>query len=252
MFDKPVALITGANQGIGFQIATELAGHGFTVFVGSRDLGRGEAAAQSIDGDARAVQLDVTDHASVAAAAYHIQAAVGRLDVLVQNAAISHAGRAEGQSIDDYAATTTPSKLSLKEMRTVWETNVFGVISVYQAMLPLIRATPGSRIVHVSSGAGSLTLNSNPEFPHRKLFGPIYAGSKAALNAVTVAMALELEGEGIPVNAVTPGFTKTNLNAFSGTDTVEQGAREAVRVALSGRDGPTGKFTRWEGAEVPW
>lgn len=119
-------------------------------------------------------------------------------------------------------------------------------------MLPLIRATPGSCIVNMSSGAGSLNANSNPAHPHRSIFGPVCPGSKTALNAVTLAMAIELEPEGIPVSAVSPGFISTNLNAFSGTDTVEQGAREAVRVALLGRDGPTGKFTRWQNASIPW
>ena len=252
MHDKLVALITGANQGIGLQVAKDLAAHGFTVLIGSRDLARGETAARTIEGDARAIQVDVTAHASVAAAADHIRNDLGRLDILVQNAAISNVRRQPGQSTEDYARTTAPSNLSSDEMRAVWETNVFGVLTVYQAMLPLLRATPGSRIVNVSSGAGSLATNSDPSFPWRPIFGPIYPASKTALNALTVAMAIELEAEGIPVNAVSPGFTRTNLNAFSGTDTVEDGAREVVRVALLGRDGPTGRFTRWPDAPIPW
>lgn len=119
-------------------------------------------------------------------------------------------------------------------------------------MLPLLRSTPNSRIVNVSSGAGSLGVNSDPGFPWRPTFGPIYPGSKTALNALTLAMAIELEAEGIPVNAVSPGFTKTNLNAFQGTDTVEDGAREIVRVVLLSQDGPTGRFTRWDGETIPW
>lgn len=252
MHNQPVALITGANQGIGLQIAKDLAGHGFTVLIGSRDISRGEAAAQTVDGTAHAIQLDVTDRVSIMAAAERVQNEFGRLDVLIQNAAISKGVEQAGQDVAYYAAMSKPSVLNLNEMRTVWETNVFGVITVYQAMLPIIRATPGSRIVNMSSGAGSLTANSDPAFPHRVHFGPVYPGSKTALNAVTVAMALELEQEGIPVNAVSPGFVNTNLNGFAGTDTVEQGAREAVRVALLGRDGPTGKFTRWDGAPIPW
>ena len=129
---------------------------------------------------------------------------------------------------------------------------MFGVLSVYQGMLPLLRATPGARIVNVSSGVGSLTATSDPAYPYRAMFGPVYPASKTALNALTVAMALELEPEGIKVNAVSPGYTKTNLNAYSGTQTVEEGAREAVRVALLGRDGPTGKFTRWQNETIPW
>ena len=252
MIDKPIALVTGANQGIGFQIAKELVAHGFTVLVGSRDPTRGEAAAEQIGAGARALQLDVTDPGSITAASKRVRDQFGRLDVLIQNAAISNVSKAEGQSIEEYAATTRTSNVSLEEMRAVWETNVFGVLAVHQALLPIIRDTPGSRIVIVSSGAGSLTANSNPANPHRHVFGPVYPASKTALNALTVAMAAELEPEGIPVNAISPGFTKTNLNAFAGTDTLEQGAREAVRVALLGRDGPTGRFTRWEGETIPW
>jgi NAD(P)-dependent dehydrogenase (short-subunit alcohol dehydrogenase family) len=137
-------------------------------------------------------------------------------------------------------------------MRAVWETNVFGVLRVYQAMLPLLRITPGARIVNVSSGVGSLTATSDPSYPYRSIFGPVYPASKTALNALTVAMALELEPEGIKVKRRFPGYTKTNLNGYSGPETVEAGAREAVRVALLGTDGPTGKLTRWEGETIPW
>src|ERR1700720_1973728 len=252
MQDQPVALVTGANQGIGLQIAKDLVAHGFTVLVGSRDFERGEAAAKEVGPDARALQLDVTNRASITAAAERVRNEFGRLDVLVQNAAISNTRKLPGQSIEEYAKTTRPSNVSLDEMRAVWDTNVFGVLAVYQAMLPLLREAPEARIVNVSSGVGSLTTNSDPAFAHRSIFGPVYAASKTALNALTVAMAIELEPEGIKVNAVSPGFTKTNLNGYAGTETVEQGAREAVRVALVGRDGPTGTFTRWENATIPW
>jgi NAD(P)-dependent dehydrogenase (short-subunit alcohol dehydrogenase family) len=193
---KPVALVTGANQGIGLQIAKDLVPHGFTVVVGSRNFEKGQAAAKSIGADARAVQLDVTNHESIAAAAQRIRKEFGRLDVLIQNA--------------------------------------------------------GARIVNVSSGVGSLTASSDPAYPYRAIFGPVYPASKTALNALTVAMALELEPDGIKVNAVSPGYTKTNLNGYSGTETLEEGAREAVRVALLGSDGPTGKFTRWNNETIPW
>jgi NAD(P)-dependent dehydrogenase (short-subunit alcohol dehydrogenase family) len=191
---KPVALVTGANQGIGLQIAKDLVPHGFTVVVGSRNFEKGQAAAKSIGADARAVQLDVTNHESIAAAAQRIRKEFGRLDVLIQNA--------------------------------------------------------GARIVNVSSGVGSLTASSGPAYPYRAIFGPVYPASKTALNALTVAMALELDG--IKINAVSPGYTKTNLNGYSGTETLEEGAREAVRVALLGSDGPTGKFTRWNNETIPW
>lgn len=251
MQDEPVALITGANQGIGLQTAKDLAAQGFTVLIGSRDLARGEKAAGIVHGDARAIQLDVTDQASVASAAERIRDQLGRLDILVQNAAISNTEKKPGQTVEVYARTTVASILNIDEMQAVWDTNVYGVIRVYQAMLPLLRSTPGSRIVNVSSGVGSLTANSNPAFPWRSIFNPIYPGSKTALNALTVAMALELETDGIPVNAVSPGFN-TNLNGFQGTDSVEDGAREIVRVALLGRNGPTGTFTRWRNETIPW
>jgi NAD(P)-dependent dehydrogenase (short-subunit alcohol dehydrogenase family) len=252
MSDKPVALVTGANQGIGLQIAKDLVGHGFTVLVGSRNLERGEAAAREVGPDAHALQLDVTDQASIAAAAKRVHGEFRRLDVLIQNAAISNTSKRDGQTVEEYAKSVRPGNVSLAEMRAVWETNVFGVLAVYQAMLPLLRATPGARIVNVSSGAGSLTMNSDPAVSHRAVFGPVYPASKTAMNALTVAMAVELEPEGIRVSAVSPGFTRTNLNAYQGVETVEQGAREAVRVALEGADQPTGRFTRWENQTIPW
>ena len=252
MANKPVALVTGANQGIGLQIAKDLVTRGLTVLVGSRNFEKGQTAAKSIGADAHAVQLDVTDHASVMAAAQRIRREFGRLDVLIQNAAISNTRKLPGQSVEAYAKTTRPSNVSLEEMRAVWDTNVFGVLAVYQAMLPLLREAPHARIVNVSSGVGSLTTNSDPAFAYRSIFGPVYPASKTALNALTVAMAIELEKEGIKVNAVSPGFTKTNLNGYAGTETVEEGAREAVRVAMLGPDGPTGTFTRWENATIAW
>jgi NAD(P)-dependent dehydrogenase (short-subunit alcohol dehydrogenase family) len=252
MHNKPVALVSGANQGIGLQIAKDLVAHGFTVMVGSRNLERGEVAAREVGPDAVAVQLDVTDRASVAAAAERLRKEFGRLDVLIQNAAISNTSKLPSQSVAEYAAMTRPSNVPLDEMRAVWETNVFGVVAVYQAMLPLLRETPNARIVNVSSGVGSLTMNSAPASPWRSIFGPVYPASKTALNAITLAMAIELESTGIKVNAVSPGFTKTNLNGYAGTETVEEGAAEAVRVALLGPDGPTGTFTHAKLGTLPW
>jgi NAD(P)-dependent dehydrogenase (short-subunit alcohol dehydrogenase family) len=252
MHDKRVALVTGANQGIGLQIAKELAAHGFTVLVGSRNFERGEAAAKTIEGDARAIQLDVTDRTSIAAAAERIRKELGRLDVLINNAAISNTSKLPGMSVEEYAKLTRPSNVSLDEVRAVWETNVFGVLAVYQAMLPLLREAPAARIVNVSSGVGSLTRTSDPAYAYRSIFGPVYPASKTALNAMTVAMAIELEPTGIKVNAVSPGYTKTNLNGYAGTETVEEGAAEAVRVALLGPDGPTGTFTHAKLGTLPW
>ncbi len=252
MQDKPVALVTGANQGIGLQIARDLVTHGFTVLVASRNLERGETAAKEIGPDARALQLDVTDQSSIAAAAERVRKEFGRLDVLVNNAAISNTSKLAAQSVQEYAKTVRPSNVSLTEMRAVWDTNVFGVLAVYQAMLPLLREAPAARIVNVSSGVGSLTRNADPGYVNRSTFGPVYPASKTALNALTLAMAIELEPEGIKVNAVSPGFTKTNLNNYAGTETLEEGASEAVRVALLGPDGPTGTFTHAKLGTLPW
>lgn len=252
MTDKRIALITGANQGVGFQVAKELAAAGLTVLVGSRNFERGEAAAGQIGPDAIPLQLDVTDPASIAAAAARIRNEFGRLDVLVQNAAISHTGRRPDEPLEEHAKTSRPSNVSLDEVRAVWETNVFGVLAVYQAMLPLMRESSDARIVNVSSSVGSLTLNADPAFGYRAFFNPVYAASKTALNAITLAMMIELESTGIKVNLVSPAFTSTNLNNYAGTESVEDGSREVVRVALLGPDGPTGTFTRWENQTIPW
>jgi NAD(P)-dependent dehydrogenase (short-subunit alcohol dehydrogenase family) len=251
MQNKPVALVTGANQGIGLQIAKDLAAKGFTVLVGSRNFEHGEAAAKEIGADALALQLDVTDQASIKAAAERIRKELGRLDVLVNNAAISTTSKRMDMSIQDYAKLNRASNVSLDEVRTIWETNVFGVLAVTQALLPLLREAPAARIVNVSSTVGSLTRNSDPANAYRAIFGPGYSASKTALNAMTVAMAIELESTPIKVNAACPGYTKTNLNNYSGTRTVEEGAREAVRLALIGPDGPHGTFSNDEGL-IPW
>ena len=252
MQDKPVALVTGANQGIGLQIAKDLVAHGFTVLVGSRKFERGEGAAEQVGPDAHALQLDVTDQISINAAAERICKEFGRLDVLVNNAAISNTSKLPGQSVEDYSRLNRASTVSLDEVRRIWETNVFGTLAVYQAMLPLLREAPAARIVNVSSGAGSLARVADPAFPNRHLFGPGYSASKTAMNAMTLTMAIELESTNIKVNACSPGFIKTNLNAYEGAGTVEEGALEPVRLALLGPDGPTGTFTRWENEAIPW
>ena len=251
MPDKRIALVTGANQGVGLQVAKELVANGLTVLAGSRNFERGEAAAKEIGPGAIALQLDVTDRVSIAAAAERIREEFGRLDLLVQNAAISNT-RKGALSIQEYVKVSRASNVPLDEVRAVWETNVFGVLAVYQAMLPLLRKSPDARIVNVSSAVGSLILNSDPATHYHAMFGPVYPASKTALNAITLAMMVELESSGIKVNLVSPGFTRTNLNGYEGTASVEDGSREVVRVALLGPDGPSGTFTRWENAPIPW
>jgi len=244
-----IALVTGANQGVGNEIAKALAANGYIVYLGSRKLENGEKAAAEIGEHAKAVQLDVTQQESIHAAVTKITSEYGRLDLLVNNAGISHAGNAP-KSPEELMRTGRAVNVSLDEVRTVWETNVFGVIAVTQAALPLLRKSAAARIVNVSSGLGSLTWIADPECWAREHFGIVYAASKTALNAVTLAFALELEKEGIKVNATSPGYTATALNNFQGTDSLEVGSREPIRVALE-TDGPTGGFTGPEG-KLPW
>ena len=248
MQDNRVALVTGANQGIGFQIAKELAAKGLTVLVGSRDLANGEKAAEEIGGYAHAIRIDVTDQASIDAASDQIRREFGRLDVLMNNAGISRAK--PGQSFKEAVKTNLLTDAPLDDVRTLFETNVFGVIAVTQAMLPLLREAPAGRIVLTGSSGASLTLNSDPANPHRKMFGN-YSASKTAAHAVMLAFALALEDTNIKVNAACPGFTNTALNNFNGTRSLEEGAREPVRLALIGADGPTGTFSD-ENGPVAW
>ena len=164
MPDKRIALVTGANQGVGLQVAKELVANGVTVLIGSRNFERGEAAAKEIGPGAIALQLDVTDRVSIADASNRIREEFGRLDLLVQNAAISNT-RKGSLSLQEYAQITRASNASLDEVRTVWETNVFGVLAVYQATLPLLRESSDARIINVSSAVGSLASNADPATP---------------------------------------------------------------------------------------
>lgn len=248
---KRIALVTGANQGVGFQLSKELVAAGVTVLMGSRDMARGEAAAESVGTGAIPIQIDVTDGSSIAAAAERIGTEFGRLDLLVNNAAISSASGA-ARSPGGPIRSSRPSAVALDDIRAIWETNVFGVLAVYQAMLPLLRLSQDARIVNVSSEVGSLTKNASPDYPYRDIYGPGYAASKTALNGLTLSMMIELEGSGIKVNLVSPAFTSTSLNGFRGTETLEDGSREVVRVALLGPDGPTETYTQWQGETIPW
>jgi NAD(P)-dependent dehydrogenase (short-subunit alcohol dehydrogenase family) len=250
MTDKRIALVTGANQGIGLQIAKDLAAEGFVVLVGSRNFENGQKAAREIGANAHAVQLNVTDKASIAAAAEHIGEAFGRLDVLVNNAGISKIGQPRG-TLEEIVKGGRISNASLDDIRTIYETNVFGVIAVTQAVLPLLRQSNAARVVNVSSGVGSLTRTLGPGGEHLRALYGMYSASKTALNAVTVGLALDLGPEGIKVNAACPGYTRTALNNFQGTRTVEEGAREPVRLALLDDNGPTASYSNDEGP-LPW
>ncbi|GAA4432093.1 SDR family oxidoreductase [Georgenia halophila] len=246
-----VALVTGANKGIGRGAAEQLAGLGMTVLVAARDTGRGEEAAAGLraaGGEAHAVTLDVTDPATIEAAAKQIEETFGHLDVLINNAGITGSGQVSPADADDQV----PSSVDLDMVRAVFETNVFGVIAVTNAMLPLLRRSPAPRIVNVSSHAASLTIFSDPHGPLAALLpSAAYSPSKTALGALTVQYANELRDDGILVNAVAPGFVATDSNNHSGHLTVAQGAAVLVRLATAGPDGPTAGFFGEEG-RVPW
>jgi NAD(P)-dependent dehydrogenase (short-subunit alcohol dehydrogenase family) len=227
-----VALITGANKGIGLEIARQLGRQGMTVLLGARDEGRGQEAAEKLqaDGvDARSIQLDVISQETIDRAARRIEKEFGRLDVLVNNAGI-------------FTDDTPPSGLHMEVLRRTYETNVFGPVAITQAMLPLLRRSPAGRIVNMSSGLGSLTQISDPGWEFSNLNLLAYNSSKTALNAVTVQFAKELRDMAVKVNSADPGYTATDMNSHQGTRSVEQGARVAVRLATLPADGPTGGF----------
>jgi NAD(P)-dependent dehydrogenase (short-subunit alcohol dehydrogenase family) len=239
---KRIALISGANKGIGLEIAAQLARKGLRVLLGARKPEAGEAVAAGLRAeglDVRFVALDLLRPESLAAAARLIEADHGRLDVLVNNAGI----------VD--AADGPPSHTDIAAVRRIFDTNFFGALALSQAMLPLLRKSASARIVNVSSGLGSIGLNNDPdwEFAQVKLLG--YNASKAALNMLTVQLAYELKDTSAKVNSADPGYTATDLNGNRGYQTVPQGAAEAVRLALLPDDGPTGGFFSNEGAN-PW
>jgi len=232
------ALVTGANKGIGLAIAQGLGAIGFRVAVGARDAERREEAVERLragGADAFGVALDVTSDDSVAAAAEAIERTAGRLDVLVNNAGI--AGPLDGDAQD-------PTTLDLDTARTVLETNVFGVVRVTNAMLPLLRRASSPRIVNMSSNMGSLTLQTGPQLA-------AYAPSKTMLNSITVQYARRLADTPVIVNAACPGYVATDFNGYDGTRTPEEGAAVAVRLATLPDDGPRGGFFD-DGGVVPW
>ncbi|WP_433430779.1 SDR family oxidoreductase [Nonomuraea sp. CA-141351] len=233
-----IALITGANKGIGYEIARLLAGQDVTTIVGARDEERGRAAAERLGQPY--VRLDVTDEASVTAAAKWIEQEYGKLDILVNNAAI-------GGDISSITPSTTPAAA----VREVYETNVFGVVAVTNAMLPLLRQSEAGRIVNMTSELGSLTMAMDPETPYWQFNVLPYNSSKTALNMITVSYAKELMDTPIKVNAANPGYCATDLNGHTGFRTAEQGAAIAVRLATLGADGPTGAYLEDAGV-IPW
>ncbi|MEI9811955.1 MAG: SDR family oxidoreductase [Acidobacteriota bacterium] len=238
---KKTAVITGANKGIGLEIGRQLGRAGFVVFLGARNPKLGEEAAAQLGSEgieAHPVELDLDRPETIAAAVATLRAH-GGVDVLVNNAGI----------ID--AADGPPSSANMQAVRRVLDVNFLGTLAVTQAFLPLLREAPAARIVNLSSGLGSLTWNSDPawDFAAVKLLG--YNASKAAVNMLTVQLAYELRDTGIKVNAANPGFTATDMNGHRGTQSVEEGAAEPVRLALLPADGPTGGFFDNSGPN-PW
>jgi NAD(P)-dependent dehydrogenase (short-subunit alcohol dehydrogenase family) len=242
--DKKIVLITGANKGIGFATARELAQAGHTVLLGARDPGRGTAAAADLAGeglDVRFVRLDVTDPTTIAAAADLIDAEYGRLDILVNNAGISR------------DRPHPPTELPVAALREVYETNVFGVVAVTNAMLPLLRRSPAGYIGNVSSGLGTVAYLTDPDSPLWQYANLLaYNSSKAALNAITLIYATTLRDTGIKVNALSPGFCATDLNNHTGHLSAAEGGVHIARQVTPPDDAPTAVFLNENGGTYAW
>lgn len=242
------ALITGANKGIGLEVARQLAQKGFYVYLGSRDINKGVEAVEQLKAEGltnvEAVQIDVTNTASVKAARIAIGNKTEVLDVLINNAGITG-------NMPQSALEATPEQFS-----AVFDTNVTGVVRVTQAFIDLIRRSTEPRIVMVSSSQGSLTLANDPNGKYYKHKGSVYQPSKSALNMYSLILAYELRDTPIKVNMVDPGFTKTDFNHHRGTGTVEEAGARVAKYALIGNDGPTGKYISEEfnpeSGEIPW
>jgi NAD(P)-dependent dehydrogenase (short-subunit alcohol dehydrogenase family) len=242
--DVKIALVTGANKGIGFEIARQLGQGGMFVYLGARNQERGEKAAAILTGEGLTVKplvLDVTDAGSIAAAVSVLEQEQGKLDVLVNNAGIA----------DGSDWSKKPTDTPLADVRKVFDTNFFGVIAMMQAFMPLLRKSVAGRIVNLSSTLGSLTIHSDPNGGFKDYLLLSYNASKTALNAATLQFANELKSTSIKVNSVCPGYVATDLNNHSGPRTTEQGAKIAVKMATIGPDGPTGGYFNDAGV-IPW
>ena len=237
MNDTTIALVTGANKGIGFTVARELAERGWTILIGSRDPARGAAAvAELSELDVRGVKVDVTSQPSVDAAAKIIDAQYGRLDVLINNAGV-------------IGSRVPALEVGADDMLAAYDTNVFGAVRMMRAFVPLLRHSARPRVVMVSSGMGSITITSDPERLESQLIGLPYPSSKTALNMITSQYAKALPE--FRINAADPGYTATDLNGHRGVQTVEEGSEAILALASVEADGPTGGFFDRHG-RVPW
>ncbi|UOQ69711.1 SDR family oxidoreductase [Hymenobacter volaticus] len=228
------ALITGANKSIGFETARQLLQHGYYVYLGSRDLQKGQQAVDQLKAEGfpqvEPIQIDVVDSNSIAAARQALGEKINVLDVLVNNAGI----------LGDASQPALTSSIGM--IKEVFKTNVFGVIEVTQAFIDLLQQSAAPRIVNVTSGLGSLTLHNDPSWKYYPVKGAAYQPSKAALNAYTIMLAYELRDTQFKVNAVDPGYTATDFNHHSGPGSVSDAAARVVKAALLGPDGPTSQF----------
>lgn len=250
------AFITGANKSIGFEVARQLLQQGFYVYLGSRNVENGQKSAEKLKSEGlnhvEVIQIDVADDNSVKNARAELGAKTEVLDVLINNAGINGAKIDGNGHLIPQTAQGTPVEV----FKEVYETNVYGVVRVTQAFLDLLQKSDEPRIVMVSSSQGSITLHSDPTYKYYHHKGVVYLSSKSALNMYTVNLAYELRDTNFKINAVSPGFTKTDFNRHRGTETVEDAGKRIVKYALIGNDGVTGKFfceeTNPETGEIPW
>jgi NAD(P)-dependent dehydrogenase (short-subunit alcohol dehydrogenase family) len=243
MHEKKVALVTGANKGIGFEIGRQLGVLGFTVVLAARDEAKVNSAADRLKGeglDVQGVRLDVTDPSTAEAAARWLDERFGRLDVLINNAGIA----------PGFATGTRSTDLELAVLKETYETNVFGAFTVIRAFLPSLRKSPSARIINQSSTLGSQATLSDPRSPYYGSNLLAYNSSKSALNGVTLAFSKDLAGDHISVNSVCPGWVKTDMGSDAAPRSVEQGAAIAVKLATMDEP-PTGKFLD-DAGEIPW
>ncbi|MGD1069685.1 MAG: SDR family oxidoreductase [Bryobacteraceae bacterium] len=241
---KKVALITGANKGLGFEMARQLGQAGVTVVLGARDVKKGEAAAEKLrnDGlDAQFLKLDVTNAEDRAAASAFLEKKFGRLDILVNNAGISAEGLGAGR------VRTTPADV----IRRTFETNFFAPVELTRVLLPLLEKSDAGRIVNMSSILGSQALHADPKSPIYNFKSLAYDASKAALNSFTIHLAYELKDTKIKVNSAHPGWVKTDMGTDAAPMEIPEGGKTGVELALLGESGPTGGFFHL-GAALPW
>ncbi len=241
---KKIALVTGANRGLGLETARQLGKNGVHVILGSRDLAKGKEAAKALakDGiEADVIKLEMTNHEDQKAAFKYIESKYGHLDILVNNAGV----------MLDASKDNTTSRTSEKILRETFDANFFAVVALTQTLLPLIRKSAAGRIVNLSSILASLTLHSDPHSPIYTSKAFAYNASKTALNAFTVHLAHELKDTKIKVNSAHPGWVKTSMGGAGATMEIEDGVKTSAQLAILSDDGPNGGFIHLD-ETIPW